>query len=91
MITVGLINELGFISSSLNSKVEAELKIAGLAVLIKIEKETLTIIHENEVIWEEFLDKVIGNFGIESCHHIYLILLNKRTGQEYKHLIYKKA
>lgn len=91
MITVGLINELNFISNSLNSKIGVELTIEQLNFSLEIEKDFLTITHEKEVVWEESLDKVVGNFGVESCQHICLILLKKKSNEPYKHLIYKNT
>jgi len=90
MITVGLVNEINFISKALNSSVKIDFSVDNIILNISIENQMLKISHEGELIWLESLDETTGNFGIESCQHVFSILSNKANGQEYRHLIYKE-
>jgi len=91
MITVGLIKELQFISSSL--KTPLLLTIASTSfpnITVQIENETLTLTYLGHLIWRE---KVLGDssfFGVESCDTIarIMVLLKNHQINEAKELFY---
>ena len=91
MITVGLVQELYFISSTLKVAVSSSLKTNKLkeAVTIEIKDNFLELYYCNEKIWRESLDPDISMFGIESCDNIAKILFFMDCGiPEWKNLIY---
>jgi len=91
MITVGLIKELNFISQLLKNKVSSDLMIGEFFLLkIEIQNQFLKIYHGNELIWAESLNETTGNFGIESCQNLMILLKNKVEGNPYKDLVYKE-
>jgi len=91
MITIGLVKELSFISEVFDYPVEVTLRIGeNFSIDARISKELLVIIHEGEIIWEESLNPISGNFGIESCHSISQVLKNKIEKKDYKFLIHRE-
>jgi hypothetical protein len=76
MITVGLINELRFISKSLRIPVSSTIKseLFKSHVDIHIKEQVLDLWYLGYHIWKEPLDDVASMFGVESCDNIYKIL-----------------
>lgn len=89
MITVGLIKEANYISRALGRPVVLNLEVKdALTVNIEIENDVLSIKESQELIWKESLDEQVGNFGVESCQHIFEILKRKANGEPYSKLIF---
>jgi len=89
MITVGLIKEANYISRALGRTILLSLEARGaLTINIEIENDILSIRESQELIWKESLDEQIGNFGVESCQHIFEILKRKANGDPYSKLIF---
>lgn len=89
MITVGLIKEANYISRALGRPVILNLEVKdALTVNIEIENDVLSIKESQELIWKESLDEQVGNFGVESCQHIFEILKRKANGEPYSKLIF---
>jgi hypothetical protein len=77
MITIGLINELRFISKELRTPISATIKCEQIKTHINIEikEQVLDLWYMGYHIWREALDDASSMFGIESCDNISKILI----------------
>ena len=76
MITIGLINELKFISEALKSPISIDLQTDRVKekIFVKIKDKFLDIWYMNNHIWTETLKESTSMFGIESCDNIAKII-----------------
>lgn len=91
MVTVGLVNELAFLSELKRGKVSVVFdpdKTAHRPLKLVINQNRLTAFYGTELIWQELVGCPESMFGIESCQHILLIMNNIDQNAEWKHLRY---
>jgi len=93
MITVGLINELRFISKALRTPISASIKSekTNSEIHINIKEQILNISYLGYLIWTESLDDTITMFGVESCDSIARIVLLVDSGdtEQWRKLVFK--
>ena len=90
MITVGLVNELKFISKALRTPVSINLKsnFAKGDIYVGIKEQVLEVWYLGYHIWKESLDDATM-FGIESCDNIgKAILVIDNDGCNWKKYTY---
>lgn len=76
MITVGLVNELRFISKALKTPIHSTLKSERMKheIQIQIKEQVLEIWYLGYYIWKESLDDATTMFGVESCDTLAKII-----------------
>lgn len=76
MITVGVVQELNFISQAFKVPVKASIAIplAKNPLLIEIDNNYLSLMYNNQKIWKEEIASPASMFGIESCDSILKII-----------------
>ena len=94
MITVGLVNELRFISSVLKTGVHVKLSLDQIKdeVSIDIKDQFLTVSYVGHIIWKESLEDATTMFGIESCDTLVRIicLIDSGDTEQWAKLVYKE-
>lgn len=93
MITVGLINELSFISEHRKTPVCFDFYTDDFLfkLTVKISKGFLEIMYRGEMIWREDVVSGSSMFGIESCDSIAkIIFLINQGSLEWRELVYKE-
>jgi hypothetical protein len=92
MITVGLVNELRFISKALRTPLSSTLKteLMKSALLIEVKEQVLDVWYLGYHIWKEPLDDATTMFGIESCDSLARIvfLIDSGDDTEWRKLTY---
>lgn len=76
MITVGLIQELRFISDSFKTPISSLITCGATTrpIIVKIQEGILKVDYGNDYIWKEDIASVSSMFGIESCDSIARII-----------------
>ncbi len=78
MITVGLVKELVYLSTVINSPVKTDIKIQNHVLSLEINRESFSAYYNSIHIWSELVDiginNVVSHFGLESCHTITKII-----------------
>ena len=94
-VTVGLINELRFISKRLGTPIESTLKLDQIKqeLRINIKDDKLTLFYLDNHIWTESLEEDISMFGVESCDNIAKIitLIDMGDGLSWRELAYHET
>jgi len=93
MITVGLINELIFISDAFKSPISVSARVDKIKhpVLLTIDGDFLSIEYNGAAIWNEDIKSPSSLFGVESCDTVARILFHVDAGNEtWKEMCYKE-
>lgn len=90
MITEGLIREIYHISNYFNTQVKLSVEYLGKKIDIEVYSRYVKLFYKGEKIWQECLDEEIGNFGIESVQHVFLIIEKMEKGEEWKSLFFNE-
>lgn len=90
MITEGLIREIYHISNYFNTQVKLSVEYLGKKIDIEVHSRYVKLFYKGEKIWQECLDEEIGNFGIESVQHVFLIIEKMEKGEEWKSLSFNE-
>lgn len=91
MITVGLIQELNYISKALNVPVNSAISIpyARNSLFIFVNNNFFELTYDNKKIWREEIISPISMFGIESCDSISKIIYKIDNNiEEWKEMCY---
>lgn len=81
MITCGLIKELYFIATALNTPVQVSLSSElHTPIQIKILKNVLQVWYQETHIWTETIEGDTSFFGVESCDTISRIVATMNNG-----------
>lgn len=94
MITVGLINELIFISDAFKSPISVSVKVDKInhPILLAIDGDFLNLEYNGAAIWSEDIKSPSSLFGVESCDTIARILFHIDAGDEaWKDMCYKES
>lgn len=90
MITEGLVREVYHLSNHFNTQVKCSIEYLGKKIDLEVYSRYVKIFYKGEKIWQECLDEEIGNFGIESAQHIFLIVDKIERGEEWRNLIFEE-
>lgn len=91
MITVGLVQELNYISQALSVPVKAGLSIpfAKDQLFIRIENNWLFLTYNAKEIWKEEIFSPSSMFGIESCDSVSkIIYMIDNNIEDWKEMVY---
>lgn len=91
MITVGLVQELNYVSQALGVSVKASISIplAKEQLFIKIENNWLFLSYSSKEIWKEEIFSPSSMFGIESCDSVSkIIYMIDNNIEEWKEMVY---
>ncbi len=90
MITEGLAREIYHVSNFFNTPVKCTLEYLDKKIEVEVFSRYIKIFYKGQKIWEECMDEEIGNFGIESIQHIFLIIDRAEKGEKWEDLIYSE-
>jgi hypothetical protein len=90
MITEGLVREIYHISNYFNTQVKLSVEYLGKKIDIEVYSRYVKLFYKGEKIWQECIDEEIGNFGIESVQHIFLIIEKIEKGEEWRNLAFSE-
>ena len=90
MITEGFAREIYHISNHFDTKVKLSIEYLGKKLDIEVHSRYIKLFYKGEKIWQECLDEEIGNFGIESVQHIFLIIQKIERGEEWRNLVFSE-
>lgn len=90
MITVGLVQELNYISQALNVPVKASISIplAKDFLFIDVNNNYLELKYNNNKIWREEIFSPSSMFGIESCDSISKIIYMIDNKENWENIVY---
>ena len=92
MITVGLVNELRFISKALRTPATLTIKTPKTRgeIYLGIQEQILTVSYLGYHIWTETLEEGVSMFGIESCDTLAQIILLIDSGdtERWRNLVF---
>jgi hypothetical protein len=76
MITVGLVQELKFISDAFKTPISSIIScgVTTRPIIVKIQNGILEVNYGNDYIWKEDVSSAASMFGIESCDSIARIV-----------------
>jgi hypothetical protein len=76
MITVGLVQELRFISDAFKTPISSIIScgVAVRPIIVKIQEGAVQVNYGNDYIWKEDVASASSMFGIESCDSIARII-----------------
>lgn len=90
MITEGFARELCHFSNHFDTKVKCSLEYLNKKVEVEVFSRYIKVFYKGVKIWEECLDENLGNFGVESVQHIFLIIDLIERGLPWEHLVYEE-
>lgn len=90
MITEGLVREIYHISNYFDTQVKLSVEYLDKKIDIEVYSRYVKLFYKGEKIWQECVDEEIGNFGIESVQHIFLIIEKIEKGEEWRSLAFSE-
>lgn len=91
MITVGIIQELNYISQALGVPVRSSLSVplAKEPLFIDVNNNYLELRYNNQKIWREEIFSASSMFGIESCDSVSkIIYMIDNNNEDWKNMLY---
>lgn len=93
MITVGLVNEMRFISKALRTPIELSFKTEKIEsnIQLYIKEQILNVYYRGYAIWTETLEEGVTMFGVESCDTLakIILLIDSGDDEKWRPLVYR--